>query len=261
MTQISRPFQIAFAAIVLFAAVWFVALRGHSSGGEGAGSSASSASAPPAAPAKAPAKAPGSGGSAAGGSVYHGPAPGVEGLTRAITKAQGAVALSQRKAKQLQEKSAQASSPGAGSSAQSSASSPSTGSNAAPTHKPQRATAGGKAGAQKQTDTASRQATVEGELEQGKVAAILFWNPKGSVDAVVHRELLAADRALGDKLAVHAASPKQVGSFGSFTRTVQVYGTPTILMVNTDGQTSTVTGLTDAFAIEQAVKEVKQAKR
>lgn len=261
MTQISRPFQIALAAIVLLAAVWFVALRGHSSGGEGAGSSASSASSPPAAPAKAPAKAAGSDGSAPGGSVYHGPAPGVEGLTRAITKAQGAVALSQRKAKQLQEKSAQASSPAAGGSAQSSAGSSSAGSKAAPARKPQSAAASGKAGAQKHSGTASRQATVEGELKQGKVVAILFWNPKGSVDAVVHRELLAADRALGGKLAVHAASSKQVGSFGSFTRTVQVYGTPTILMVNTDGQTSSVTGLTDVFAIEQAVKEVKQAKR
>jgi hypothetical protein len=31
MTQISRPFQIALAAIVVIALVWFVALRGHSS--------------------------------------------------------------------------------------------------------------------------------------------------------------------------------------------------------------------------------------
>src|SRR6476646_1278256 len=108
MTQISRPFQIALAAMVLLAAVWFVALRGHSGGSESSGSSASSASAPPAAPAKTPAKSAGSGGAPRGGSVYHGPAPGLEGLTRAITKAQGAVALSQRNAKQLQEKSAQA---------------------------------------------------------------------------------------------------------------------------------------------------------
>jgi hypothetical protein len=41
---------------------------------------------------------------------------------------------------------------------------------------------------------------------------------------------------------------------------VQVYSTPTILMVNTKGVTSTVSGLTDAFAIQQAVKEVKRAR-
>ncbi len=47
MTQISRPFQIALAAVVLLAAVWFVALRGHSSSGS---SSTPAASAPAPAP-------------------------------------------------------------------------------------------------------------------------------------------------------------------------------------------------------------------
>jgi hypothetical protein len=281
MTHISRPFQIALVAMALFVAVWFVALRGHSSGSEGAGSSASRA----AGPAAAPAKAAGSGGSSSGGSVYHGSAPGVEGLTRAITKAQGAVAQSQQNAKQLQEKSAQASSAssaeasGQQSKAPSRASSSAgskAGSPAASATKSQASAASGKAAAQGSGATrhsdakagapthsgaASGQATIEGELKQGKVAAILFWNPKSSVDAIVHRELLAAGHALGGKLAVHAASSKQVGSFGSFTRTVQVYSTPTILMVNTKGQTSSVTGLTDVFSIEQAVKEVKQAQR
>ena len=42
MTHISRPFQIALVAMALFVAVWFLALRGHSTGSEGAGSSASS---------------------------------------------------------------------------------------------------------------------------------------------------------------------------------------------------------------------------
>jgi hypothetical protein len=104
------------------------------------------------------------------------------------------------------------------------------------------------------------QVEVEGQLKRGKVVAILFWNPKGSVDAVVRRALLAADSKSGGKLAVHLARSNQVGSFGTFTRAVQVYGTPTILLVNSKGATSSVTGLTDAFAIEQAVKEVKLAR-
>ena len=52
MTQISRPFQIALAALVLIVAVWFVALRGHSSSGSSSEASTTSAvsspvSAPP----------------------------------------------------------------------------------------------------------------------------------------------------------------------------------------------------------------------
>ena len=59
---------------------------------------------------------------------------------------------------------------------------------------------------------------------------------------------------------MHVARSGQVGSFGTFTRAVQVYSTPTILLINTKGVTSSVTGLTDAFSIEQAVREVKQAR-
>src|SRR3981081_2694660 len=70
MAQISRPFQIALAALALFAIVWLLALRGHSSGTSESGSSSS-----------APSQ------SSRPSSVYHGSAPGVEGLTRDLAKA------------------------------------------------------------------------------------------------------------------------------------------------------------------------------
>ena len=91
MAQISRPFQIAALALVLFVAVWFVALHGHSST---SGSGSSAPSTPPHSAAAQAQKA------AAPTPVYHGAAPGVSGLTRAIDKAHGAVATSQQNAKQ-----------------------------------------------------------------------------------------------------------------------------------------------------------------
>ena len=78
MTQLSRPFQIALAAAGLVLAVWFVALRGHSS---------SSESSPPAASTPAASSSGGASKPGATGSVYHGSAPGVEGLTHDIAKA------------------------------------------------------------------------------------------------------------------------------------------------------------------------------
>src|ERR1700693_3649474 len=108
MTHISRPFQIALLAMGLFAAVWFVALRGQS--GSTGGSGSTPASSTPAQAGKPPApggSAPGS--AAAPTPIYHGAAPGVEGLTRAIAKAHEAVATSQQNAKQLAQSSAQAS--------------------------------------------------------------------------------------------------------------------------------------------------------
>lgn len=254
MTQLSRPYQVALVAIGLLAAVWFVALRGSSAstGGSGSSGSAPSASSPAAKP-------------AAPSPVYHGSAPGVEGLTRAINKARGAVAQSQQNARQLQEKSAQASSPtskgaAVGTStagAQATSSVKSKGSATIQKTAPSGAGAP-RASRSKIAASPSMQVTVERELKQGKVVAILFWNPAASVDQTVRRELQAVGQALGAKIAVHDAHANQVGSFGSFTRAVQVYQTPTILIVNKRGQASALTGLTDAFSIEQAIGEVKR---
>ncbi|HEV7528246.1 MAG TPA: hypothetical protein VGO29_05075 [Solirubrobacteraceae bacterium] len=287
MTQISRPFQIALAAMVLLAAVWFVALRGHSSGSESSGSAASS-SAPPVAPQQPSASgsssssggssAP-SGSSSSPSSTYHGSAPGVAGLSRAIAKAHGAAAQSEQNARRLAQKSAQASGSG-GSTQSSSPSAPNATAKAGSpgtTHSKVTPTGAGRThaaapGAKAPATTApsarthakssapAMQLNVERQLKQGKVVAILFWNSKGAVDAVVRRELQAAGRTSAGKLAVHVASSGQVGDFGTFTRAVQVYSTPTVLLVNSKGVASTVTGLTDAFSIAQAVKEVKLAR-
>jgi hypothetical protein len=272
MTQISRPLQIALAALVLFIAVWFVALRGHSGGESTSASSSSSApstaSSSPSSP-SASQSAPGGGTPASKGGVYHGSAPGVEGLSRAIQKARGAVAQSQQNAKQ--QGSAQASSGAQKQSTQSTQGQSAQHSTQGRTSHSKSATQ--TAAQQRQSQQAqgshtskaaggvpAMQAVVEGELKRGEIVAVLFWNPKGAVDATVRRELRAAGSAQHGRLAVHVARANQVGSFGSFTHAVQVYSTPTILLINTKGKTSSLTGLTDAFSIGQAVKEVKRAK-
>jgi hypothetical protein len=101
---------------------------------------------------------------------------------------------------------------------------------------------------------------VEAELKQGKIVVLLFWNPKGADDVAVHEALQRFFAIEPDKhIAVHEASASQVTSFGSITRAVQVYGTPTILIVNRSGQVTTLTGLTDAYAIEQAIDEARHS--
>jgi hypothetical protein len=285
MTHISRPFQIALLAMGLFAAVWFVALRGQSGSTGGSGSSPAGSTPAQAGKATAPGgSAPGS--AAAPTPIYHGAAPGVAGLTRAIAKAHEAVAASQQNAKQVEQESPQApGAPSPGSSTPSSATGsapPATSSNttagAAATQKvgahplPKHAAAPASAangaasrGANTPSTRSSKtsppamQVAVERELKQGKVATILFWNPKATVDQSVHRELQAAGGAFGGKVAIHNATAAQVGSFGSITRTVQVFQTPTILIVNPRGRTTTLMGLEDAFSIEQAIVEARRA--
>lgn len=129
--------------------------------------------------------------------------------------------------------------------------------------------------------TPTGQREVEAELKQGKIVVVLFWNPAGSDDQVVHKELRlllqlhrtaakaraeevrSADRFFGlelDKqIAVHEAQASQVAQYGSITRGVQVYATPTLLVINPRGQAIVRTGLIDAYAIEQAIEEARAA--
>jgi hypothetical protein len=263
MAQISRPFQIAFVAMALFAVVWLLALRGHSSSTSGSGSPAATPSSSPAAPS----------------SAYHGSAPGVEGLTRAIAKAHGAVTTSQQNAQQLQERSAQASgekpsasaggttAPKASPTAPAAAPVPAT---ASPTakHAPAKTTTHARSAVPKTAPSKvpaaagtaaqpSMQLKVEAELKQGKIVTILFWNPTATDDQAVSHQLQSVGSKLHASVAVHKALASQVGLFGTIIRGVKVYGTPTVMIINQRGQAMTLTGYTDAYAIEQAIGEAR----
>ncbi len=254
MTQLSRPYQIALVTLALLVLVWFAALHGRrpsSGGGSGSSPAASSAPAAPAAPsAAAEAKA-----AATPTRVYHGAAPGVEGLTRAIDKAHGAVAQSQHEARRV-ESSQHPSSSAAAHGSHTAARAPAHPAAVTPTPTHVHAT---PPVIKHPATKASMQATVEHELGQGKTVLILFWNRHGSDDMAVHNALPGVQHALGPKVAVHYASAGQVGAFGTITHAVQVTQTPTLLIVNPHGQTTVLTGLNDAFAIQQAVAESRHS--
>ncbi len=281
MAQLSRPFQIALAALGLLVAVWFLALHGHST------STSGSASTPAAATPSAQAQAQKA---AAPSPIYHGSAPGVSGLTRAIDKAHGAVATSQQNAKQLEEKSAQASSvtaPGAstatggtpaaaagGKPASTAAGAQALHTSATTVHTGASTVRTGASTVHKGPTTVHKgssakgtpylpgvqgpQRAVEADLKQGKIVLLLFWNPKGADDAAVRKEVRTL-AGHGKKLALHEALAGQVATFGSITRGVQVEQTPTILIINKRGRATALTGFTDAFSLEQAIAEARRS--
>ena len=299
MAHLSRPFQVVIVVFVLFVgayAAWFLVLRGPATS-----TPTPVATSPTPAPRIHTLKTPES------GKVYHGAAPGLEGLTRDVAKAHGAVAAAQASGEHELSKAASAA-PGAASTATSSAATPP----APPTHASTQAASSSSAAASvakpaqhsaaksttstpapSRSKTAqapsnlsqvpARQVQVEHALKEGKIAVILFWNPKGADDVAdqaelrlleaVHRlipglarrvpavraELKHSGLELEKKFAAFEASADQVTSFGTITRGVQVYETPTLLVVNPHGQVTTITGLTDAFAIEQAIDEARHA--
>jgi hypothetical protein len=249
MAQLSRPFQIALAAVLLLACVWLFALQGHKS-------STSTASTPTASAPSTPAPASSAAGTSAAGSNTT--APGVAGLSRAVAKAHQTVTASQQSAKQVEGESATAPTTTAAAPSTTKVTSVTT------VHK----SAAGKTTVHKVTTVhktpsksgaaaiPARQLTVEAALEKGNIVVILFWNHHGADDVAVQRALKPLAKS-GRKISVQEVAPGQVAAFGSVTRGVQVYGTPTILIVNKHGQTTTLTGLQDTYSIQQAIAEAR----
>ncbi len=263
MAQISRPFQIALIAVALLAGVWFIALGGHRTSTTGAGSSpATPASAAPAAQApKAAAPT----------------APGVAGLAKDVERARGAAGAAQQNAKQVEERSAALSTATSSDTAKvTHSASPAAAAPAGSTsvRSPAKSTTGAstklhashapvtpKSAPAKSAPggTRARQVLVEHALGEGKVAVILFWDAKGSDDRAVQQEVRRMQAGAPRDFVAFQASSHEVTSFGTITRGVQVYGTPTLLIVNKKGQTTTITGFTDAYSIQQAINEARRS--
>jgi hypothetical protein len=267
MSQISRPFQIALLAVAVLGAAWLFVFQPHPSSTATSSSSSAVVSTPPSsASSTAAAAAKGAGSSS---KTYHGSAPGVQGLTRAVTKAHEAVATSQQNAKTLEQKSAQASdqhstsastSTPAGASVTKSVATP-----AKSTHSSSRSTSASvpKSHAPQAVNTHSGvptgQRSVEAELARGNVVVVLFWNPAGTDDKAVRKALRSLQTAHHKKIAINVASASQTATFGAITRGVQVYGTPTMLIVNKHGKVIVLTGLQDAFSVQQTIAEARSA--
>ncbi len=280
MAQLSRPYQILLGAVVVFGLIWAVALRGHAPNPSEPSSTTprvTTAASSPSTSAAAEAKA-----AAAPTPVYHGPAPGIEGLTRAIAKAHGAVATSQRNAQELESKSSAASNESRPSTTRSvpskaaasvtvtrkSTAAPSV-AHAAPALAHRTAGSSDRAQARVQTPPRSsakphsgiavEQLAVEHELAGGKTVMLLIWNPKSTVDQDVRTQVKALAGHSRGRVTLHLALANEVGEFGKITEVAHIYQTPTILIVNKHGLVSTLTGLTDVFALEQAVREAQSA--
>jgi hypothetical protein len=276
MAQLSRPFQIAVLALAVLAIASFAVL--HRAGGSSSSPSPSVAS---------------SSGSSAGASngsngassspVYHGSAPGVEGLTRDVQRAHAAVAATGRVASETQSKAVQVS---PGTSAASVHETTSGGTAPRSTVKPSavvhstHATVAphaaavarhaaiapvrtahaqtGAAAASSADKAPAMQAKVAAELKQGKVVLLLFRNPRAFNDDFVTVVTAVAAHKLGHGVVAHFAKVSELDSFGSITHDIQLYQTPTLLIVNRKHQVTTLTGFIDVFAVEQAVAEARK---
>jgi hypothetical protein len=285
MAQLSRPFQIALVAVVLFAGVWLFALQGRSTststGGSGS-SAAVSTSAPATSTPAVTAKAQHSSSSKAAGATTrsgHGSGSSLGALSRPINLAHHAAAVSAQHEAQIAAKSAQASNEAPAQTASEPTHAPAASATAAAPATRAATKAATKAVVKTSTKTAvspahksaaapstksaastlSGQRAVEADLAKGDVVVLLFWNPAGADDVAVHAALQPLASAHNRKIAVQYALASQVATFGSITRGVQVFATPTVLVIDKRGQTTVLTGVQDTFSIEQAIAEARSS--
>lgn len=259
MAQISRPFQVVLAAFVLFAVAWFALL--HRPGTSSSGSSAPASAAHPVAPhPHAPAQTPSTASTRSTAHNHAAASAHAKARTHTTTVTHHTTSVTHTAAK------------GASSHHQSSSTTvhhttvTHTTTHTAPvdaSHKPAvdprrtQPAPHSSAAPAKSSTTPSMQATVAAELKQHKVVLLLFWNPSSSSDAAVHRQVQIVAHKLGRSVAVHTSAASQVSSYGSITRDIQIYQTPTLLIVNPHAQVTTVTGYTEAYALEQTIREAR----
>jgi hypothetical protein len=246
--------QIALVAVVLLAGMWFTVLKPKPA--------AESAAPTPAAVTPAPASS-------------EPVAPGVKGLTSAVSKAKGAAATSDATNAKIQK--ATGSSPAVSAPA----------AKATPAGKGVRHTTPTKAKPTAAVKTATKvtaAATLKAKPAAAKAPAapakkavdvdpsdrLLKYLDKGKTLVILFHGAGADDR--GARKAVHRtakADPKHVvsayipigdvGKYEAITSDVQVLASPSILVIGTNGKATLLTGYVDATVVRQAVGDARRA--
>jgi hypothetical protein len=253
MSQISRPVQIVFAAVLLAAVLWFFALRPKPQSDTTASTPAPAPTAP--GPNPSPTK------------PYNTKTPVVGGLLGAVNKAEGAVATSSANANALEQKSAaaSASSPQPATSAPAAAGTPAAGTATQPSTQNHAATGAAAAAGTAHATTPTTPTTaaannpaakIATQLAAGKTVALLFWNPQSTDDQAVH-DAIAAVAKQNHKLVADFATSDQVAEYGTVVDTSQVVETPTLLVMK--GKTiQAITDLQDPSDLRQFIQDQVQ---
>ncbi|MTD42928.1 hypothetical protein GKE82_01065 [Conexibacter sp. W3-3-2] len=234
MSQVSRPYQFALGAVLIFGVLWLLVLR-----------PSDSVSAEPPLPG-----APG----AAQTAPAAGAAPGVAGLGNAVERAQDAVTTSGTAAAATQQAAAQAS----GEATPAPASPVSAPATDAPT-----STAAPAADAPAPAGQATPQDPSRPILDavaRGAVAVVLFSERNAADDREVRRAVRAVSRRDG-RVRVVSAPIADVGRYEAITRGVQVLAAPTVLVIGRDRAARTIVGFTGTAEIEQLVDDTLRRTR
>ena len=235
MEQISPPMRIALAAVLAFAALWFVALRPKPV--------AEVATEPtPVQPATKTA-------------ITGRPAQAKDAVnklnaTSAKREAAAGSTAAPAKAKPAQPAKADATpTPKAKAVAKTEAAAPAKAKAAAPAK-----AAPAKAKAPAAPKAAKGAEAVIADVKAGRTVVLLFWDGKSSEDQAVRRAVQRVDRR-GGKVRVHVANLKQISRYGAITSGVPVTSSPTVVVIGKGGKAQIIRGLTVTGEIDDTVSK------
>jgi hypothetical protein len=101
--------------------------------------------------------------------------------------------------------------------------------------------------------------TVVNAIDAHKVVALLFYNPSAADDQAVKQELSKISTDHG-KVARFSIPVSDLSQFQSVTSKVPVTSTPTLLVIDKQGATTTLNGFVDPLAISQTVSDALHAR-
>jgi hypothetical protein len=107
--------------------------------------------------------------------------------------------------------------------------------------------------------TAAEVKTVVNAVRDHKVLAVLFYNPAAADDQTMVKELGAIPTAKG-KLVKVSVPVSQLTNFAVITAKVPVVTSPTLVIVDTKGQATTLTGFAGTGEIHQRLDDALAAK-
>ena len=220
--------RIAFAAVLAFAALWFVALR------------------PKPVEDVAPAPAPAPAAKPKATKVTERPAQAAKAVGKANEATAGRQAAAQQPAQAQAAKPAVAKADPAPATAPK-AQAPEPAAAAKPAQAkpaPARKLSGGDA--------------VVADVKAGRTVVLLFWDGKATEDKAVRRAVARVDRR-GGKVRVHVANLRNLSRYGAITRSVPVTDSPTVLVIGKGGKAEAIRGLTVTAEIDDAVAGVLRA--
>jgi hypothetical protein len=93
---------------------------------------------------------------------------------------------------------------------------------------------------------------VQSALNAHKVVVLLFWNPKGADDQSVKQALGSVSKHNGD-VAVFSDTSRNFSRYVKITAQTNLTRTPTLVVVNRQGNAQVATGYLDRDSVEQYV--------